>query len=204
MKALIIVDVQNDFLPGGALEVREGDSIIPVINALQKKFDLIVATQDWHPANHRSFAANNKGRQVGEIIDLAGIEQVLWPVHCVENTEGAAFHKNLDREKWARIFQKGTNPVVDSYSGFFDNNRMGETGLGKYLKKKGVEKVFIAGLATDYCVKFTVMDALSLGFKTYLIEDATRGVNLSPTDTERSVTEMRKAGAKITHSGKIL
>lgn len=204
MKALIIVDVQNDFLPGGALEVREGDTVIPVINALQKKFDFIVATQDWHPSNHRSFAANHKGKKVGERIELAGMDQVLWPVHCVENTEGAEFHKDLDRDKWANIFRKGTNPLVDSYSGFFDNNRRENTGLGDYLKDNQIDEVYVTGLAADYCVKFTVLDALNTGFETYLIEDATKGVNLSPTDTERSITEMRKAGAKIINSSQLL
>jgi nicotinamidase/pyrazinamidase len=184
MKALLVVDVQNDFCPGGSLPAPGGDTIIPKINELMDKFPLVLASRDWHPEGSTHFKR--------------------WPVHCVQGSQGAEFHQELDTSRWTKIFRKGVDPEVDSYSGFFDNNRMGETGLGKYLKEKGVEKVFIAGLATDYCVKFTVMDALGLGFKTYLIEDATRGVNLSPTDTERSITEMRKAGAKITHSGKIL
>jgi nicotinamidase/pyrazinamidase len=204
MKALLIVDVQNDFLPGGALAVPEGDQIIPVINQLQDSFEFIVATQDWHPANHGSFAANHTNKKPGEFVNLSGVEQILWPIHCVQDTVGAEFHPKLEQKNWKAVFQKGTNPYVDSYSGFFDNNRMQDTGLRDYLKGNGVHTVYVVGLATDYCVKYTVLDALSEGFKTYLIEDATKGVNLSPQDGERAITEMSKGGAEVIKSGSII
>jgi len=202
--ALIIVDVQNDFSPGGALAVSEGDQIIPVINKIQENFDFIVATQDWHPANHGSFAANHSGKKVGDFIKLNGLDQILWPVHCVEFSDGADFHKSLHNQKWRKIFKKGTNPEVDSYSGFFDNGKTEETGLGDFLKSLGIEKVFVTGLAADYCVKFTVLDALDLGFKTYLLTDATKGVNISPNDTIDAFKEMENKGAILIQSNALL
>ncbi len=203
MEALLIIDVQYDFLPGGALAVPGGDQVIPVINRLQEKFDTILATQDWHPKNHGSFASNHPGKKVGEFIKLSGEDQILWPDHCVQDTRGARFAKELNQTKWEKVFQKGTNPMVDSYSGFFDNNRGHNTGLSTHLKDKGIEKLFITGLAADYCVKFTVMDALKEGFEVVLVEDATKGVNLSEGDTERAITEMEKAGARIIPSSLI-
>ena len=158
MKALIVVDVQNDFVPGGALAVPEGDRVVPLCNALANSFDLVVATQDWHPADHGSFAANHPGRKVGEVIDLQGLQQILWPVHCVQNTPGAQFVHGLDTSRFARIFQKGTDPAIDSYSGFFDNGHRRSTGLGDYLRSNNVTDVYVCGLATDYCVKFTALD----------------------------------------------
>lgn len=201
--ALIIVDVQYDFLPGGALAVHQGDEIIPVINMLQTEFDLILATQDWHPADHKSFAANHEGKNVGDFIQLEGLEQILWPVHCVQDSEGAKFHKDLDQSRWAGIFQKGKNPKVDSYSGFFDNARRGDTGLGDFLKSKGIEKVYVCGLAQDYCVKFTALDAISLGFDTFLIADATRPVNLNPSDGDQALVDLKSAGVKVILSTQI-
>jgi nicotinamidase/pyrazinamidase len=201
--ALIIVDVQNDFLPGGALAVREGEQVIPVINQLQGKFVHILGTQDFHPADHGSFAANHSGKVPGELIDLAGLTQILWPVHCVQGTKGADFHLELELEKWEAIFPKGKNPEVDSYSGFFDNARRGDTGLGEYLKSKGIEQVFVCGLALDYCVKFTALDAQSLGFETFLIFDATRAVNLKPEDGNLAIKEMEEAGVHILTSKQI-
>ena len=197
MNTLILVDVQNDFLPGGALPVPEGNRIIPILNRLKPRFDHIVATQDWHPANHASFAANHVGRGVGESIELQGLPQILWPVHCVQGTGGADFAPGLDRQRWARIFHKGTNPEIDSYSGFFDNGHRQATGLGDYLREQGATDLYIAGLATDYCVKFTVLDALQLGFRTHLIVDACRGVDFQPGDSQRAIEEMRAAGAVI-------
>jgi nicotinamidase/pyrazinamidase len=197
MNTLILVDIQNDFLPGGALPVPDGDQVIPVVNRLQPHFDLIVATQDWHPAKHGSFAANHPGRNPGELIDLKGLPQILWPIHCVQDSPGAEFAPGLMREKWSRVFVKGANPQIDSYSGFFDNGHRQATGLGDYLSEKKVQNVYVAGLATDYCVKFTVLDALQLGFKTYLIEDACRGVNLQPGDVRNAVETMKAAGAEI-------
>lgn len=204
MKVLLIVDVQYDFLPGGALAVEEGDKIIPVINRLQEEFQFIVATQDWHPVKHGSFAANHKGNIIGDIVKLGGIDQILWPVHCVEETKGAEFHSSLHTKKWANIIQKGTDVMVDSYSGFFDNNRKKDTGLADYLKKHGVKEVYVVGLAADYCVKFTVLDALKEGFKTYLIKDATRAVNIRPGDFDDAVSEMAGAGAIILDSIDVL
>lgn len=203
MTALILVDVQNDFLPGGALAVPEGDQIIPVVNRLQPHFDRVAATQDWHPPTHGSFAANHAERQPGEHIELAGLQQILWPVHCVQGTAGADFAPGLQREAWDRIFKKGTDAEIDSYSGFFDNGHRKATGLGEYLRERGVTEVSLAGLATDYCVKFTALDAVQLGFRTHLIEDACRGVNLQPGDVERAISEMRAAGVEIIQSGDV-
>jgi len=203
MNALVIVDVQNDFCPGGTLAVPEGDRVIPVVNRLQPHFELVVATQDWHPATHGSFAANHEGKTPGEVIDLHGIQQILWPVHCVQNTFGAAFHADFDRARVARVFQKGTDPNIDSYSGFFDNAHRRSTGLGDYLKARGVTGVYICGLATDYCVKFSALDAVELGFNTYLIEDASRGVDLQPGDVRRAIEEVRRQGVTVVHAAEI-
>ena len=197
MKALIIVDVQNDFCPGGALAVSEGDRVVEVINRLQPGFDLVVATQDWHPADHCSFAANHPGRSPGERIELAGLPQILWPVHCVQGTPGAELHPGLDRSRIARVFRKGTDPNVDSYSGFFDNGRRASTGLGEYLKGRGVTDVYVCGLATDYCVKATALDTVGLGFKTHLLVDGCRGVELQPGDIQRAIEEMREQGVIV-------
>ena len=201
IKALILVDIQNDFLPGGALAVAGGDAILPIVNRLQAVFPLVVATQDWHPANHGSFAANHPGRKVYEQIDLNGLPQTLWPVHCVQGTPGAELAPALQRACIAKIFPKGTDPAIDSYSGLFDNGRRKSTGLGEWLRAQGVTEVFVCGLATDYCVKFTALDAVQFGFKTAFIEDASRGVNLSPDDVKNAIAEMARAGIAIVQSG---
>ncbi|MEM6723692.1 MAG: bifunctional nicotinamidase/pyrazinamidase [Bacteroidota bacterium] len=195
--ALILVDLQVDFCPGGALEVPEGDLVIPLANALAAQFDLVVASQDWHPADHKSFAANHPWRKIGQVIDLNGLDQILWPIHCVNETFGALFASGLDQTKIHFIVQKGTDPEIDSYSAFFDNGHRKATGLEEYLRKKGVDTLFVLGLATDYCVKFTALDAVNLGFKTYLFEQACRGVNLQPGDVEKAIHEMREAGVQI-------
>jgi nicotinamidase/pyrazinamidase len=204
MNALVIVDVQNDFCPGGALAVPEGDRVVPIVNRLQPRFDLVVATQDWHPADHASFAANHAGREPGDVIEMDGLEQVLWPVHCVRHTAGAAFHPDLDQGRIVEVFQKGTDPRIDSYSGFFDNARRKTTGLGDFLKERGVTDVSICGLATDYCVKFTALDSLWLGFATQLIEDGCCGVELNPGDVARALDEMRSGGVRIVRSKEVL
>ncbi len=196
MNALLIIDVQNDFCPGGALAVPEGDKVVPVINQLQEHFDLVVATQDWHPAGHKSFASSH-GKQPGEVIDLNGLEQILWPDHCVQGTPGAKFTDTLKLGKVDRIFQKGTDPDIDSYSGFYDNGRRKATGLAAYLKEKKVKTVYVAGLATDYCVKYTCLDAVKEGFETVLVKDACRGVNLREGDTEAAVAAMKQAGVLV-------
>ena len=197
MKALILVDIQNDFLPGGPLAVPQGGEVIPVANQIQVKFSLVAATQDWHPSNHGSFAATHPGKKVFEQTELSGLPQTLWPVHCVQDTPGAALAAGLNRDRITWIFRKGTDPAIDSYSGFFDNGHRRATGLGEWLKSKGVTEVYICGLATDYCVKFTALDAVSLGFKTHLFEDASRGVNLRPTDVKEAILEMQRAGVEI-------
>lgn len=200
MKALLLVDLQNDFMPGGALPVVDGDSIVPLANWLASKFSVVAATQDWHPQNHQSFAMNNPGRLVGDVINLNGCQQVMWPAHCVQGKHGADFHPDLKCDQLHMIFKKGINPEVDSYSGFFDNNRLHPTGLADWLKKKNISQLYICGLATDYCVKYTALDAVSLGFKTWLIEDACRGVDLQAGDSARAIEEMRNAGVSIISS----
>jgi nicotinamidase/pyrazinamidase len=204
MKALIIADIQNDFLPGGALAVPEGDAVIPVANKIQAAFQLIVAAQDWHPPNHGSFAANHPGKKPYEQIDLNGLPQTLWPVHCVQNTIGAAFANRLKKERIARVFQKGTDPGIDSYSGMFDNGHRKSTGMGEWLKQNGASELFVCGLATDYCVKFTALDAVQFGFKTFFIEDASRGINLRPDDVSDAIKQMKRAGVQVVRSEEIL
>jgi nicotinamidase/pyrazinamidase len=204
VNALLVVDVQNDFCPGGALAVPEGDQVVPVINRLMPCFDLVVATQDWHPPDHGSFAANHPGKQPGDVVDLDGLDQILWPVHCVQGTPGAEFHPGLRQQQFARIFRKGTDPRIDSYSGLFDNGRRKATGLGDYLRRRGIRTVHIAGLTTDYCVQYTALDAVELGFRTLVVEDACRGVNLKPGDVDRAILAMRAAGVEITSSREIV
>jgi nicotinamidase/pyrazinamidase len=183
--ALLLIDIQNDFCPGGSLAVKEGDAIVPVVNELQKHFALVVATKDWHPPGHSSFAS-------------------LWPPHCVQETAGAEFVEKLDTSRVARTFLKGTDMEIDSYSGFFDNEHRRATGLGDYLKERGVTDVIIAGLATDYCVKYTALDAVMLGFDTTVVVDACRGVEVQEGDTARAVEEMAAAGVHITESRQLL
>lgn len=192
MKALLIIDVQNDFLPGGPLAVPHGEEIISVINEIQKAFLLIIATKDWHPKNHISFARRH-GKQPGDTIILGEMKQVLWPEHCLQNTEGAEFPSALDRSKISKVIKKGVNSEIDSYSAFFDNSQGGDTGLASFLKEKKVEEVYIVGLATDFCVKSTVLDALKLGFKTCVIEKGCRAIG----DAKRALKEMEDAGAII-------
>ncbi len=196
-RALIVVDVQNDFCPGGALAVHDGDAVVPLINAAIEDYDLVVATQDWHPRDHLSFAANHAGKNVGDVIELNGKPQVLWPTHCVQYSDGAEFHPDLQTEKFARIIHKGELPEVDSYSGFFDNDHQHQTGLFQFLQEQNVGEVTICGLATDYCVKATALDAEQLGFDTCLMRAACRGVDLQSGDSERAIEEMRAAGVLI-------
>ena len=203
MRALILVDIQNDFVPGGALAVREGDQVVAIANRLMPRFDVVVATQDWHPPDHGSFAANHPGRQMNKMIELNGLPQVLWPVHCVQGTAGAEFVPGLDVSKVAKVFRKGTDREIDSYSGFYDNGHRRSTGLGEWLSERGVRDVYVMGLATDYCVKFTALDARKLGLDVTLVEDGCRGVELKPGDVARAVEEIRAAGVKIVRSGDV-
>jgi len=202
-RALILVDLQNDFLPGGALAVPQGDAVIPIANHLIARFDLVVATQDWHPANHGSFAVNHPGHRVGELIDLNSLPQVLWPVHCVQGTPGAEFAPNLNARQINRIFRKGTDPRIDSYSGLFDNGHRRSTGLGEFLRESGVTSVYVMGLATDYCVKFSALDAVAASFDVYLVKDGCRGVDLRPGDVDRAMEQMKQSGVKLLNSADV-
>ncbi len=202
-KALILVDVQIDFSPSGALPVAEGDQIIPVINQLIPSFEHVIATKDWHPVGHASFASTNN-TQVGEVINLNGIPQVMWPDHCVQNTLGSEFIPGLNVEAITHVIHKGTNIEIDSYSGFFDNQRLQATGLGEYLNSKGIIDVYLVGLATDYCVKFTALDALSLGFNTFVVQDACRGVEMAEGDVNSALTQMKQAGCKLVSSSEVV
>ena len=198
MYALILVDIQNDFVPGGSLSVPFGNEIISLVNELQNSFQLIIATQDWHPRNHKSFASNHTGKVPFEKINLHGIEQVLWPDHCVQGSTGAGFHPDLQMNKVEAIFRKGMDPEIDSYSGFFDNGHKKSTGLAGYLRERKVNRVYICGLAADYCVGFTAKDALSENFETYVIEDATRAIE--PAGFVRMKHEILSNGGQIIQS----
>ena len=199
-RALIMVDVQNDFMPGGALPTQRGDEVVPVMNRLQPQFDLVIASQDWHPRDHGSFASNHPGRQPGDLVDLHGLEQILWPDHCVQHSRGAEFHPDLDRSRIDKIVQKGTDARIDSYSTFFDNGRRKSTGLEDYLREHGVTDLYLGGLATDYCVLWSARDAVDLGFRTHVIRDACRGVELKPGDIDRAFEEMRALGVQLAMS----
>ena len=200
MNALIIVDLQNDFLPGGALAVPHGDEVIPLANELQRHFDLVVATKDWHPRDHGSFAANHKGKKPGDRIMLDGIEQILWPVHCVRNTHGAEFAPTFDRTRITHVFHKGIDPLIDSYSTFFDNAHRRHTGLAHYLEERSIKDIYLLGLALDYCVKYSALDARQLGLNTHIILDGCRGIELEAGDIGRALDEMKRAGAAILKS----
>ena len=197
-KALIIVDVQNDFCEGGALEVPNANSIIPYINLLleENEYDEIILTQDWHPADHKSFASNN-GKNVGDTITLGGVSQFMWPDHCVQGTFGAEFHKDLNRDKVTHIIQKGKNAEIDSYSGFQDNNHFMKTGLEDYLKYHDIQLVEIVGLALDYCVKFTSIDAFDAGFITCLHFNGTKAVNVKADSAKNTIYDLVEKGITI-------
>jgi nicotinamidase/pyrazinamidase len=203
MKALILVDIQYDFCPGGSLAVPQGDEIVPLANRLQKQFELIVATQDWHPRGHGSFASTH-GKPVYEVISINGSPQTLWPDHCVQESRGAELVAALNTSRIARVFRKGTDPRIDSYSGFLDADHKNTTGLADFLRERSVDRVYLAGLATDYCVKYTALDAVHLGFEAFVVADACRGVNLQPDDSDRAICEMKAAGVKIIRSGALL
>ncbi len=200
MKALVLVDLQNDFMPFGALPVTDGDAVVPVANAVAPRFDLVVATQDWHPLNHCSFAARHTGMTAGQIIELGGISQTLWPTHCVQNTPGASFHSGLDVAAIDKVIRKGADPAIDSYSGFYDNDHRSATGLETFLRQHTVREIAVLGLATDYCVKFTALDAIQLGFDVTVLADGCRAVNLDSSDGQRALNDMAIAGCRIATS----
>lgn len=202
-RALILVDLQNDFVPGGTLAVPDGDAVIPVANRVQRAFDLVVATKDWHPRDHGSFAANHRGKLPGEVVNLNGLRQVLWPVHCVQNTRGAEFVPGLDVSRIKKVFHKATDPWIDSYSAFFDNGHRRETGLARYLKSRGVRDIYLLGLATDYCVRSSALDGVQLGFAVHVIEDGCRGIDLKNGDVAAAIEQMRRAGVEITRSTRL-
>ena len=197
MHCLLLIDIQNDFLPGGALAVPEGDEVVEFANQEMRHADYVVATQDWHPSNHGSFASQHPSTNVGDEFQLEGLSQIAWPDHCVQGTPGAEFAKALDVDRIDHITRKGTNPAIDSYSGFFDNGQKQSTDLDDHLRSVGVRHLSVMGLATDYCVKFTVLDALQLEYPTRVLLAGCRGVNLQPRDVEEAVAEMRAAGAEI-------
>lgn len=200
MRALILVDLQYDFLPGGALAVPDGDAVIQVANELQSRFALVVCTQDWHPPDHKSFASQHPGRQPGDRIELGGMPQTLWPDHCVQGTRGAELSMELSRTRVEAVFQKGTDPEIDSYSAFYDNAHRKDTGLPFHLQARGVDEVWLLGLATDYCVRYSAEDSLELGFRTFVVEDGCRAVDLAPGDGKRALDELADLGVCITRS----
>lgn len=197
MKALIITDVQHDFMPGSALGVPHGNEIIPIINRLIPHFQHVIATLDWHPENHVSFARTH-GAKVGDVIQVDGKEQILWPVHCLQHTHGAGFASGLKKESIEVIFHKGIDPKVDSYSAFFDAARHRSTGLADYLQKHKLQELYFVGLATDYCILYSVLDALELGFEVTVIQNACRAINLHPGDGDKALEKMRLKGVKLT------
>lgn len=193
-----MVDVQSDFVPGGALPVPRGNEIVPTLNRLQQLFEVVVATQDWHPPDHGSFAANHRGKKPGDVVNLGGLPQRLWPIHCVQSTPGAQFVPGLNTSRVSRVFQKGTDPDIDSYSGFYDNGHRKATGLGEFLNELKAQEVYVVGLATEYCVKFTALDSVALGFRTHLIQDACRGLDTK--DIKAALQEMEGAGVVLMES----
>lgn len=177
MKALLLIDIQNDFIPGGSLSVPEGDKIVPTVNKIIPLFDLVIATQDWHPTDHGSFASHHHGKKPFEQGTLAGLPQTLWPDHCVQGTKGAEFHPDLDTKPVSAIFRKGTDPKIDSYSAFYDNAKRKSTGLKGYLQEKGATELYFTGLAADICVYFSINDALDAGFTCAVIEDGVKALD---------------------------
>lgn len=201
--ALILIDIQNDFMPEGALAVPQADIIVPIANRVQRYFKLIIASQDWHPINHASFAANQPGRQPGDSININGLAQVLWPVHCVQDTVGAAFVASLDSTRISKIIYKGTHPEIDSYSIFFDNAHQQKTQLDSYLKQQQVTDIYLLGLATDYCVKYSVLDGCALGYRVFVVSDGCRGINLHSEDSSQAFASMQSAGGQFITSHQI-
>jgi len=203
MHALLVIDVQNDFCPGGKLEVPGGDQIIDTINQLTPFFNCVVQTQDWHPLDHSSFASNHKGKKPYESISVDYGEQVLWPNHCVQESRGAEFHSDLETNYTNMIIRKGFRPEIDSYSAFFENDKTTNTGLKGYLDSLNIRTVFITGLATDFCVKWSALDAVKCGFKTYVVEDAVKGININES-VDKAMKEMYDAGVEFINSSYLM
>lgn len=194
--ALIVIDLQNDFCPGGALAVNEGDRIVPLVNELVKEYPHVLLTQDWHPANHKSFASSHEGKSPFETVEMPYGGQVLWPDHCVQGTKGAAFHPDLDWTRAELVIRKGFRPGIDSYSAFFENDHATPTGLGGYLRERGIDALTMVGLATDYCVAFSALDARKLGFEVTVKLDACRGIGLGGS-LQRMLDRMQAAGVRL-------
>jgi nicotinamidase/pyrazinamidase len=203
MEALLIVDVQNDFCPGGALEVPNGDQIVPTINKLSKQFDIVIQTQDWHPEGHSSFASSHQGKEPFETIDMPYGKQVLWPDHCVQGSEGADFHANLETNRSQLIIRKGFRKDIDSYSAFYENDDATTTGLTGYLKERDIDTLYAVGLATDFCVKWSVIDGIKEGFKVHVVEDAVKGIDIEGS-VEQAWNEMLEKGAHKISSKQLL
>ena len=195
MNALILIDIQNDFLPGGSLEVPKGDEIIDNVNFIMDNYNIVVATKDWHPKDHISFASNHKNKNVGQIIKINNLDQMLWPDHCIKDSKGSEFPKKLNSHKIHKIFYKGVDSDIDSYSGFYDNGKIRSTGLSNFLKKSNINQVDIVGLATDYCVKYSSIDAYNEGFKTKVLCCCVRGISVETTET--AFKEMKDMGISI-------
>lgn len=203
MEALLIIDVQNDFCPGGALEVPGGDAIIPRINRLSQHFDIVLQTQDWHPAGHSSFASSHDGKDPFDTIQMPYGEQVLWPDHCVQGSDGAAFHPELETNRSQLIVRKGFRPHIDSYSAFYENDNETSTGLAGYLRDRDIDKLYAVGLATDFCVKWSVLDGLKQGFNVTVVADAVEGIDIEGS-VEQAWDEMAIAGAQRTTTEALL
>jgi nicotinamidase/pyrazinamidase len=199
---LLVIDVQNDFCPGGALAVSEGDRVVPVINALGRRFAHVVLTQDWHPADHASFASQHPGHRPFETITLAYGVQTLWPDHCIQGSRGAAFHEALALPHAELVLRKGFRRAIDSYSAFRENDRTTMTGLAGYLRERGFTRLYLAGLATDFCVAYSALDAAAAGFAAVVIEDACRAIDLDGS-LAQAMTLMRAAGVSLTKAGEI-
>lgn len=199
MKALLIVDVQNDFCPGGALGVPDGDSIIPAINKLSESFDHVIQTQDWHPGGHSSFASSHAGKKPYDTIEMPYGEQVLWPDHCIQGSKGAEFHPKLNTTQSELIIRKGFRKEIDSYSAFYENDDNTQTGLTGYLHDRGINELYVVGLATDFCVKWSVIDGCKEGFSVSVVQDAVKGIDIDGS-VEQAWKEMKEAGAQITSS----
>jgi nicotinamidase/pyrazinamidase len=202
MKALLIIDVQNGFCPGGSLEVSDGDRIIPVINKLSNKFETVIQTQDWHPNGHSSFASVHENKMPFETIEMSYGTQVLWPDHCVQGSPGAEFHSGLDTRQTQLIIRKGFRRKIDSYSAFYENDQITSTGLSGYLQERQIEQLFLTGLALDFCVKWSALDGLKEGFDVTVIEDAVKGIDIDGS-LGQAWNEMQDAGAKRISAGQL-
>jgi nicotinamidase-related amidase len=202
-RVLLVVDVQNDFCPGGSLAVDEGDRVAEVINGLMPRFDRVVATQDWHPKDHVSFASSHPGKKVLDVVDADGVSQVLWPDHCVQGTRGAELFPRLEVGRIELVLRKGLRRRLDSYSAFFENDHVTDTGLRFYLSGLGTREIFLCGLATDYCVRSSALDARRLGFEVTVVTDACRGVDFPKGSVGQALTEMKAAGVRLIGSTEV-